>query len=227
MYLSRIQLRPDLPLQKLSNSIPQHAYAEHKIIWQLFTEEKQRNFLFRREQLGHLPMFYILSEHAPQDPQGIWKIDSRPFQPRLSQGQRLAFMLRVNPVITRKHSDDKHDNKRQRDDVIMHEKWLFDTTKQKTDKCPSQAELVQQAGRKWLFKRAEQHGFKLETFNADNYQQHRFYKPKEKHPIQFSSLDYQGILEVTDTQTFTQMLYTGFGRSKSFGCGLMLIRRAY
>ena len=45
-------------------------------------------------------------------------------------------------------------------------------------------------------------------------------------PAQFSVLDFEGVLEVTDPMRFLAALVNGFGRARAFGCGLMLIRRA-
>ena len=56
---------------------------------------------------------------------------------------------------------------------------------------------------------------------------------------QFASLDFEGLLEITDPEQFVKAMYTGqanrdpnihgvvrgLGRSKAFGCGLMLIRK--
>jgi len=40
-----------------------------------------------------------------------------------------------------------------------------------------------------------------------------------------STVDFQGILTVTDPELFRKALYEGLGKSKAFGCGLMLVRR--
>lgn len=47
-----------------------------------------------------------------------------------------------------------------------------------------------------------------------------------KHPAtdQFSSVDYTGMLTVTDPGLFLQRLSQGYGKSRAFGCGLMLIK---
>lgn len=41
----------------------------------------------------------------------------------------------------------------------------------------------------------------------------------------FCSVDFTGDLEVTDAGTFRETLFNGIGRSKAFGCGLMLVKR--
>ena len=44
--------------------------------------------------------------------------------------------------------------------------------------------------------------------------------------IRYSTVDFQGLLQITDPQRFKAMLFKGLGPSKAFGCGLMLVRRA-
>ncbi|MDD2773418.1 MAG: type I-E CRISPR-associated protein Cas6/Cse3/CasE [Elusimicrobiales bacterium] len=41
----------------------------------------------------------------------------------------------------------------------------------------------------------------------------------------FSSVDFTGELQITDTVKFEQALFQGIGRSKAFGCGLLMVRR--
>ena len=42
--------------------------------------------------------------------------------------------------------------------------------------------------------------------------------------IQFSSVDYSGVLVVNDPERFLQRLAVGFGKSRAFGCGMMMIK---
>lgn len=41
----------------------------------------------------------------------------------------------------------------------------------------------------------------------------------------FSSIDFTGELQIVDVDKFRQALFKGIGRSKAFGCGLLMIRR--
>jgi len=41
----------------------------------------------------------------------------------------------------------------------------------------------------------------------------------------FSSVDFSGELQITDMAAFEEALFQGIGRSKAFGCGLLMIRR--
>lgn len=108
--------------------------------------------------------------------------------------------------------------KRIRHDVVMQlKKTLSDEVEQY-----SQAELEQLAGETWLEKKAENNGFKVLSVIADGYQQHHF----KKRGIKISTLDFQGVLEVTEPELFIrEALYKGIGPAKAFGCGLLSLAR--
>ncbi|MCF7990766.1 MAG: type I-E CRISPR-associated protein Cas6/Cse3/CasE [Thiohalocapsa sp.] len=227
-YLSKVELAREQPPAILANAIFQNAYAEHQAIWRLMASnaEQPRDFLFRREQLGHWPVFYLLSPREPSTLDGAWTVQTKPFAPKLAEGQRLSFVLRANPVRTRKASDDPDDKRRYRDDVIMHAKRQEQAAEANPTKRSSQSQLVQNAGPRWLEERAATNGFALETLQVDNYCQHRLVKRGQRQAIQFSTLDYQGVLRVVDVERFVSSLHNGLGHAKGFGCGLMLIKRA-
>ena len=48
---------------------------------------------------------------------------------------------------------------------------------------------------------------------------------KDRHPFIIRTLDFEGILEVTNVVDFKAMLFKGIGSAKSFGCGLLSIAR--
>ena len=221
-YISKIELKKSLNLDHLARVVPKSAYAEHQALWRLFEGEQERDFLFRREQVGNWPVFYVLSSRIPQDPESSWLIHSKEFRPKLAAGQRFAFTLRANPVRTRKISDDPNVKKRRRDDVVMDAKRAYQDARE----CPSQAQLVQQAGPVWLEERAEKNGFTLKDLMVDDYRQHRIQKWGQSNPIRFSTLDYAGVLKIENVDKFLDALYSGIGPAKGFGCGLMLVRRA-
>jgi CRISPR system Cascade subunit CasE len=222
-YLSRIRLKPGLDLAQLARALPSDAYAEHKLLWQLFSESSDtRDFLFRREQQGHWPFFYVLSRHEPVDTKNLWDIESRPFQPRLASGERLAFALRANPVRVRKISDDPAVKTRRRDDVVADLKQHRYPDRQQR---PPLAAIAHEAGAEWLAERAERCGFKIESVYADGYRQHRLYKPGANRPISMSTLEFNGVLRIVNVERFLETLHRGLGPAKAFGCGLLLVRR--
>ena len=105
MYFSRIRLRTDADTGALAHQLCKNdSYKEHQMLWQLFGDDPdaKRDFIFRREDRNGWPQFYLVSQRIPKDQDNVWRIDQREYQPKLRQGQRLAFSLRANPVITRK-----------------------------------------------------------------------------------------------------------------------------
>lgn len=80
----------------------------------------------------------------------------------------------------------------------------------------------------WLIEKGKSHGFVLVRekrlkFQAEGYQWHAL--PKKGKEAGFSSVDFEGEIEVTNTEQFAKTLFDGIGPAKGFGCGLMLVRR--
>lgn len=224
MYFSRIQLKTSaLDPTRLADFVcGEESYAVHQQLWRLFAEtpDTRRDFLFRREQRERgLPIFYVVSVRAPQSADGLFHVETKPYQPRLSVGQRLGFSLRANPVVSVR----KEDGRSVRHDIVMHAK-----KNQPADgeRVPEPI-LVQQCGTDWLSGRAEKCGFDIvpEEVRADGYRQHGLRKAKDGHMIQFSTVDFHGSLTVNDPEAFEQALFHGIGPAKAFGCGLLLVRR--
>ena len=202
----------------------------------------------------------------------LFQVDSKAYQPRLKEGDRLAFKLRVNAVVRR-------DKKRH--DIVMdaQSQWLDEQLKaarqpangeksQRKQRLLDYAEdaqlaqwrkeieaglfrqrLEQRMGRsalmEWAIKTAEARRIHAwwERQGRDNY---GFEIPRQPdsgtplleyaaynhHPMPekgkkagFNSIDLSGEVVVTDAERFTQLLTTGIGPAKAFGCGLMLVRR--
>lgn len=60
-------------------------------------------------------------------------------------------------------------------------------------------------------------------FQAEGYQWHAL--PRKAKTAGFSSVDFEGELQVIDATAFSKALFNGIGPAKGFGCGLMLVRR--
>lgn len=219
MYLSRLTLteHPDLHaiVQRMGD-----AYREHQMLWQLFDPQPdaERDFLYRREIRRGRPSYFLLSHRPPVNPLGLWQIDPpKLFAPRLQTGQRLAFSLRVNPVVN-------HDGKRH--DIVMHRKRQMGWNRMPSGERPPLQHLIHETGSDWLQRRSERHGFEIEPdlLRVEGYLQH--YSRRGRRNIRFSTLDFAGLLRVTKPDVFGEALSHGIGPAKAFGCGLMLIRRA-
>lgn len=242
MYFSLITPTPGAE-REAAMQWAKNSYGDHQWLWRFFAAEpgSARDFLFRRRDgEGSMPGFYVVSVRKPQSRSAAWQVQCRDYDPQLQEGQRLAFELRVNPAVT--HSVN---GKTRRDDVVMQEKtrllaergfkrWADwpDTDEAK----PTLYELAQARCLDWLERRAEQAGFRVLTrelhdeqgcriekaVRVDGYAQHR----AERKDIRFSTVDFTGELEVSNSIAFRQALFEGIGHAKAFGCGLLLVRRA-
>lgn len=232
MYLSRIQLRfNNLQPEMLKKWDSARSYASHQWLWQLFPEQESRQFLFREETNGG---FFMLSVAPPLSQHSLFLVETKPFNPYLTNGLTLDFQLRANPVITRNGK---------RSDVMMNAKYQAKANGVAQEQW---WERQQQAAQAWLEKQGQQHGFCLLTPEVDDfslwagtddteaqqrcrcvqaYQQHRFVRRAQQEPIAFSSVDFGGTLRITDASLFEQALFSGLGKSKALGCGMLMVKR--
>lgn len=226
MYFSRITFNPAVDHQQLARTICGNSYREHQVLWQLFdgNPDADRDFLYRQVIEHGCIKYYILSRRIPVDKTGIWHIDPpKVYDPHLSEGQKLFFMLRVNPVVI----VTTESGKKQRHDVVMQKKKRIGYKYLREKELPPLQQLVQQSSIKWLTARMHTNGFSCEPQQvaADGYQQHRSRINKQQHLIRYSTVDFEGILTVTNNDLFRKALFSGIGKSKAFGCGLLLIKR--
>ncbi|MGS0924025.1 type I-E CRISPR-associated protein Cas6/Cse3/CasE, partial [Salmonella enterica] len=99
MYLSRITLHTaQLVPSQLLHLVERGEYVMHQWLWKLFPGGKERQFLYRREELQGAFRFFVLSQERPAE-SAIFDVQCRPFAPELSVGQILRFTLRANPTI--------------------------------------------------------------------------------------------------------------------------------
>jgi CRISPR system Cascade subunit CasE len=222
-YLSRIRLRENASDTLVFWNSLKDAYSYHKTIWNLFSDDpnKKRDFLYRIDSTGRTPVIYTVSSNKPVDSFEIWDIESKHYSPVLRQGQKLGFTMRVNPIVSRRDEQ----GRQHRHDVIMDAKMrLRNETVKPGDQ--SLADVIYQEGMKWLESRCVPHGFSVSTKNVmiEGYQQFQFSKQKGGHEVRISTLDYSGILEVTQPDYFLNSLYEGIGPAKGFGCGLLMVR---
>ncbi|WKT61209.1 type I-E CRISPR-associated protein Cas6/Cse3/CasE [Microbulbifer thermotolerans] len=230
MYLSRVRVATQgMDRNALVKLLAGDAYANHQLLWKLFTESEERPFLFRqemeKEQLDTyesprgLPLFYVLSSRAPVPVPGLLECESKPFDPQLSPGDRLLFKLRANPTVARK-STGKQSSRRH--DVLMDAKWHC---RQQGRDTPGEVRAAMEASaEQWLRSRCEQWGFSLNMSpQLSGYRQHQW--RRQQRQIRFSSVDYEGAITVTDPERLRAALFNGVGRSRAFGCGMLMVRR--
>ena len=221
MFISKVQLRSDAQDRRKYWDLIKDSYQIHSLVWDLFGDdpEQKRDFLFRTQENGSLPEFLVVSEREPVNQHAVWDIVTKEYLPRLMKGQRLSFILRANPVVKRKDES----GKQSKHDVVMDYKIRL---RNEENVSASLVEIVQNAGFVWLSTRAEEYGFLVKEGEiiADGYRQHSFRKRKGSNVIQFSTLEFSGLLEVLDADMFLKTLYNGIGSGKGFGCGMMLVK---
>jgi len=289
MYFSRIRLRPEIyQSTQLAKVITNNPYDMHRLFWDLFTNDRKRNFLFReevaREQLGVRsgargePVYYVVSATRPKTNKTLFQLDEKVYQPQLDKGNRLLFKLRANPTISRsgKKHDVPMDAQRSFLTALCEEfnlqghlpsipkKQAFrrilldhggnalnerltallkgnnrfaerlEQSLQLVDKLEwAMKAAVEDALENWMVSQGERNGFLIcrdkygrSKLQSSGYLWHSLReKDKKAKKPGFSSVDFNGELEVTDVEKFTKALFYGIGRSKSFGCGLMLVKR--
>lgn len=226
-FFSRARLSDEATVKALLPLLKSDS-SSHSLIWSLFAgdENQGRNFLYREAEDG---WFYILSSRKPENANNLFHLDEpKEFSPVLQKGDRLRFSLRANPVIRRRVPGTR---KSKKVDIVMDALHQLADKDQRADK---RHDFLWEAGDKWLTNQGEKHGFALEPVDKEaqknpkitGYHQNRIYKKGAKEPLSYSSLDFDGVLSVTDPSLFHAVLHKGLGSAKGYGCGLMMIRRA-
>lgn len=224
MYFSRITLPSNVRQTSDPWEIFQSPYTLHQSIWEMFSDnvDRKRDFIYRLDKQGIRPVVYAVSSRLPDQGSEVWNVESKPYSPKIKQGTRLSFMLRANPVVSKRDEN----NKQHRHDVVMEFKSCLKAKKLPKREMPTMTAIAQEAGRNWLAARAEANGFFVQSddIRADGYRQERFAK-RGGRQIRYSTLDFLGQLTVTEPDIFLDKLFKGIGPAKGFGCGLMLVKR--
>ncbi|HVT43422.1 MAG TPA: type I-E CRISPR-associated protein Cas6/Cse3/CasE [Thermoanaerobaculia bacterium] len=223
MYLSRIELRDETARTPEFWKYSASMNDVHEVVWSWFADDpdRRRDFLYRHEGEGLSTRFYTLSARLPVDPGGLWRVESKPFAPKLSAGDRLIFSLRANP--TRRKTDGPGKGKRH--DVVMDAKFAARTSG--GERKPF-TELVETTCIDWLSSRAAACGFGFAEgdVRTDGYRPVRFPRGRRHADASVTTVDFEGRITVKDPSCFLESVTQGIGPAKAFGCGLMLIRRA-
>jgi len=224
MYFSKVTLRDTAKYSLELLYTFRDYYTIHRAIWRLFAynEIKERDFIYRVDQIDGIPVAYIVSDRVPKMDDPLWHVQTKDYGPRLQSGMRLAFDLKANPVVSRHNERGKVS----RHDVVMDEKKRLASQGGETVRKPLY-QVVHEQSLKWLESRTEGHGFLLDgkSVRVDSYTQHNFRKKGDVR-VSLSTVNFRGILKVTDPARFLDTLRDGIGPAKGLGCGMMLIKRA-
>jgi len=92
MYFSRIRIKAEIfKNTQLAQVLSESSYNLHRLLWDLFSDEKKRNFLYReeiaREQFGTEadvrgePIYYVVSSTKPSSENPFFQVEVKEYQP--------------------------------------------------------------------------------------------------------------------------------------------------
>lgn len=217
MYLTQMPLNQARRGSKFLLASPHsmHAAVMSSFPPQVSTRTTDGRVLWRVDHNQHEVLLFIVSPEKPDlthmVEQAGWPIASTwqtrnydPFLDSLTTGQFFSFRLTANPV--RQTRDSKHAGKR-----------LGHVT------------VLQQ--RDWLLERAKNHGFRIVPGIDDepqlvisNQLTRKFVK--DGHEVILATAQFDGRLEVTNTEHLRRTLTNGLGHAKGYGCGLLTLSRS-
>lgn len=225
MFLSRLQFSNSPTAQALSGfwrspDSGQRRSAQHNIMWSVFAKEgnseQERDFLWREEGEGS----FIALSHRPPMQNDLFKPHViKEFAPRLKSGDRLAFKLRANATRSLENAET---GKSRRLDVVTYDLLSYPMK----ERGLRRRYVAQSAGTEWIKRQGGRHGFEIIQNSVTDYKIDvlpRFTVGPRCTP-KFGIIDMTGLLVVTDPKKLWDQIIFGFGRAKSFGCGLMLLR---
>jgi len=202
----------------------------HRLMWTIMPEafQDQRRcgespFLWRA---AGQDKYYVLGPR-PVDDSPFFRIETKPYRPELSPGDRLAFDLRVNATANRKTGVGADGGaERQRVDVAidrLHAEEARGATA--ATRAMRREPAARAAVEEWLKARETRDGYRLAELKLVGYRVETLPRDAGR-SARLGVFDLQGLLVVEDSSAFLERILAGFGRAKAFGCGLMLLRRA-
>lgn len=222
MFIHRLSIHKDVLSLDQWLSMNRRGDIGHKIIWKAFGDraDRERDFIFRLEQHPDMLLFYVVCSRHPDDWEGRFEIDTKPYHPVLKRGQLLQFQVRANPSVAVKTPGSSKRGRRQ--DAIAHAK---NSDPERFEQM-SQNDIVQFVGVQWLKKRLVAHGIQLlsEHTQISQYKTTRFQKKNNASPVSFSVMDAQGLCLVEQPDDALALLYNGLGRQKSHGMGMFMVK---
>lgn len=210
MILSRLFLNPRSRQVQREIADP---YEMHRTIMQAFPSllDKSERVLWRLElqPQTHFPTLLVQS-HGMQDWQFLHTRDKDWLLPAISENpvvkhvdikllpdQTLVFRLLANPIVKKDRPDKKQGH---RIGLINEEDQL-----------------------KWIKRKLSQAGAVLVSIQISpkDHVKGKLFRNDEKHDLNFLSVKFDGILQVSDPQKLIDAIETGIGPGKGLGFGLL------
>lgn len=200
MYLSKILI--DGPACR-------NPYEIHRVLWRLFPADADahREFLFRVGRSDqHCAEVLLQSQRKPVRSSAEAKVLAwKEYPLSLHGGQCLRFFLIANPIKT---ISDEGGRKR---------------TSGETKKC--RVPLIREEDHKAWIERKFQDAASFDALAVDQLLPLRFRKGKEDQAGKIQPVSFQGVLKVKNPATMKDLVQSGIGPAKAFGCGLLSLAR--
>ncbi len=212
MYLSRLLLNPrSRQVQRETADL----YQRHRTIMGAFpktlsTDERVLHRLETNPRTGQMmllvqsqtmPEWGYLTDKSyllPDDPfSGLANPAIKPFTLSLQPDQILKFRLCANPSLKKVRRDENGKRRNSNRVPLVHE-----------DK-----QLA------WLQQKGELHGFLLLQATVSQQTRHKGWKQKGSEPLTLYTIQFDGLLRVTDPDTLLEAIKNGIGPARAFGCG--------
>lgn len=201
MYLTQLNLkRLDRSVIKTLSDV----YRLHQTVMKGFaayTETDRVLYRVEPEERNGMVLILVQSNLLPdwskhgEESRGAVSARVKEFSVGFHPGQSFRFRLRANPTVTR-------DGKRLgliRDESLL--KWL----EKKQDRIGAHFCSMTAIDEGYLVGSKEYTG--------------------KRHRLSLKTARFEGVLEVTDAETFTTAFVSGVGSAKAFGCGLLSLAR--
>lgn len=201
MYLSKVLI---------TGTACRNPYEIHRALWELFSTDADaaRDFLFRVEKSDGRQAEILMQ--SIREPVLNYKearvIDSREYALSFRPEQTLRFLLVANPVKT-------IDDERGRKNAMGEMK-----------KC--RVPLINdEAQRAWLGRKLATSA-SLESLIIDKKMPLYFRKHMDNRAGKIQPVMFQGIIKVQNPDALQELIRSGIGPAKAFGCGLLSLARA-
>lgn len=210
-------------------------YQVHQALWKGFGGKDgnaaTERFLYRHNEGDKAHSVLVQSSMAPD-----WSylnalddgttVQVRQFDPAgFTEGSHWRFLLRANPAVLRQGdptSGRQGDGKPRLIPVGSDRRRMAERLGVELDQFPTREEQLIQ----WLRRKGGAGGFDLvDCIVGPNRDLVIRRNPRES-PITLTTVEFDGILYISDTDRFATTLRGGIGRGKGFGLGLLSVMRA-
>lgn len=210
IYLSKLTLNP--ASRQVWREV-ENPYQLHRTLLTGFGSTREASGVLHRVDVGQqgvtvLVQSLVEPEWAPlaDAAQGRYLLEPPPlpksFEPTFAAGRLFRFRLRANPTVKKKREGREQGNR-----------------------VPLKEESQQLD---WLQRKAEQGGFRLvhALVSRDEQQKDWVRDGEARQRLTLYTVQFDGVLQVTEPERLRETLRSGIGPAKAFGCGLLSLAPA-